>query len=118
VPEDQQGLVARLQQDLGPGRVPGIRYLALDSGVPVRKGYLSLAGPDGVGAIFGMSVVPEARGRGIASGLADALLARARAEGCTRVVLHSTPGAVGMYRRAGFAERCALGFHATTALLH
>jgi GNAT superfamily N-acetyltransferase len=69
IPEDEAPLVAHFQRESGPGRAPGHRYLALVDGAPVAKGYLSLAGPHGVAAIYGMTTLPEARGRGIASGL-------------------------------------------------
>ena len=60
-----------------------------------------------------MSVIPEARGRGIAGGLTTTLLERARALGCRRVVLHSSEIAVAVYRRAGFVENCSLTVYAT-----
>ena len=113
IPPDEQPLVADLQRRLGPGRAPGHRYLARIDGEPVAKGYLSVAGPPGVAALYGMNVVPAARGGGIAAGLTTTLLARARELGCRRVVLHSTPMAVGLYRRAGFGERCPLTVFAT-----
>jgi ribosomal protein S18 acetylase RimI-like enzyme len=117
IPEDEQDLVTELHQYWSPSRVPGHRYLAFTSdGVPIGKGYLSLAGPPGVASIFGMSVVPEARGRGVASTITTAMLSRAKAEGCACVVLHSSEAAVGLYRRAGFAERCELKVYATNSL--
>jgi ribosomal protein S18 acetylase RimI-like enzyme len=63
-----------------------------------------------------MSVLPDARGRGVASGLTTVLLERARDAGCTRVVLHSTDMAVGVYRRASFAERCSMDVFATAPI--
>lgn len=116
IPPDQGELVAEVHRYWGPGRVKGHRYLALRDGVPIGKGYLSLAGPPGVASIYGMSVVPEARGGGVASGLTTTLLERAKAAGCARAVLHSTDMAVGVYRRAGFVERCTIGVFATTSL--
>jgi GNAT superfamily N-acetyltransferase len=113
--DDQQPLVVELQRHLAPGKVPGHRYLARCGGAVVGKGYLSLAGPPGVAAIYGMSVLPHARGRGVAGALTTALLQRARASGCHRAVLHSTAMAVGVYRRAGFVERCELALLASAA---
>jgi ribosomal protein S18 acetylase RimI-like enzyme len=75
-----------------------------------------VAGPPGVGSIYGMAVRPEARGHGIASALTDALLAQARELGCRSVVLHSSEQAVGVYRRAGFVEKCELRFFATAPI--
>ncbi len=116
IPDDEAPLVARFQREWGPGRAPGHRYLALVDGVPVAKGYLSLAGPPGVAAIYAMTTIPEARGRGIASGLTTVLISRARDVGRRRVVLHSSDTAVGVYRRAGFVERCRFTVFATSRL--
>src|SRR5207244_1733579 len=49
-------------------------------------------------------------------GLTAVLLERAREAGCSRVVLHSSEMAEGVYRRAGFVAHCRLPFHATTAV--
>lgn len=116
IPEDEAPLVVEFQREWGPGRAPGHRYLGLVDGVPVAKGYLSLAGPPGVAAIYAMMTVPEARGRGVASGLTTVLIARASELGCLRVVLHSSDMAVGVYRRAGFIERCRFTVFATAPL--
>jgi GNAT superfamily N-acetyltransferase len=116
IPAHERELVAELQRALGPGRVPGHRYLARLDGQAVGKGYLSLAGPAGVAAIYGMSVRPEARGRGIAAGMTAQILRHAKDLGCARAVLHSTPMAVGLYRRIGFVERCPLTVYATAPL--
>lgn len=116
IPGDERDLVAEFHRFWGPGRAPGHRYLALAGGEPVAKAYLSLAGPAGVGSIYGMSVLPEARGRGVAGGLTTTLLRRAEDSGCSRAVLHSTDMAVGVYRRAGFVDRCTIQVFATAAL--
>ena len=116
LPEADAAAVEELQRALAPGRTPGHRYLAFVDGAAVGKGYLSLAGPPGVASLYGMSVLLEARGRGIAGGLTTVLLERARDAGCSRAVLHSSELAVGVYRRAGFVEQCRLPFHATTAV--
>ena len=117
IPEDEQGLVTELHQYWSPSRLTGHRYVAFTpEGVPIGKGYLSLTGPTGVASIFGMSVIPEARGRGVASTITTAMLSRAKDEGCVRAVLHSSEAAVGVYRRAGFVERCELTVYATNSL--
>lgn len=116
LPEKSQALVADLNRFLGPGRLPAHRWLAYVDGRPVGKALLSLAGRPGVGAIYGMSVRPEARGRGIARGLTTTLLRQAQELGCHRVVLHSSEMALDVYRRAGFAEQCALTVYATARL--
>lgn len=109
-------LVAEIQRYWGPGRVGGHRYLARLDGVAVGKAFLSLDGPDGVASIFGMNVTPRARGRGVARGLTAALLERAVAHGCRRVVLHSTEMALGLYGAAGFVERCRIDVFATASI--
>jgi len=52
LPESDSAAVEELQRALAPGRVPGHRYLALVDGSAVGKGYVSLAGPPGVAALF------------------------------------------------------------------
>jgi ribosomal protein S18 acetylase RimI-like enzyme len=114
--EAEEELVYELQRSLGPGRVPGHRYLARIDGTPVGKAYLSLAGTPGVASFYGMSVQPAARGRGIARDLTLTLLGRAQREGCHRVVIHSSTAGLDLYRRMGFAEHCVLPVHASTQL--
>jgi GNAT superfamily N-acetyltransferase len=116
VPEQDRATLAELHRKWGVDGVPGRRFLARIDGEAIGKGYLSLAGPPGVAAIFGMSVRPEARGRGVASGITNVILARARELGCHRVVLHSSAMAVGVYRRAGFEPQCPLTVFATGQL--
>lgn len=112
----QREEMAEIHRLYRPGLAWGHRYLAYYEGRPVGKGYLSTAGPEGVASIYGMSVLPEARGRGVASALTGALLRRAREEGFSRVALHSSEMAEGVYRRAGFAAVCQLTVWATAAL--
>ena len=116
VREEDRDALAELHRELGVDRVPGRRFLAYAGGEAIAKGYLSLAGPPGAAAIYGMSVLPGARGRGVASGLTDAMLTRAKELGCRRAVLHATPVAVGVYRRAGFREQCEMPVWTTAAL--
>jgi GNAT superfamily N-acetyltransferase len=116
LPEESRDLVAEVNRFWGPGKAPVHRWVAYLEGRPVGKTLLSLAAPDGVAAIYGMSVRPEARGRGVASGLTTTALEKARSLGRRRVVLHSTEMAVGVYARAGFVERCPLAVYATTRL--
>jgi GNAT superfamily N-acetyltransferase len=116
LPEHARELVTELNRFWGPGRLAAHRWVAFADGRAVGKGLLSLAAPPGVAAIYGMSVLPEARGRGVASGLTAVMLERARALGCRRVVLHSSQMAAGVYRRAGFVERCTFTVYATAPL--
>jgi ribosomal protein S18 acetylase RimI-like enzyme len=108
--------IRRLNRHLFHQRVHSRRWLAYIDGAPVGKGYLSLAGPPGVAAIFGMSVRPDARGHGIAGALTHTLIEQARTLECHKVVLHASDMAIGLYRRAGFAPRCTLTFYATAPL--
>jgi ribosomal protein S18 acetylase RimI-like enzyme len=114
--EDDRPQITDLNRYWSGERAKGRRWLAFLEGRPVGKAYLSLVGPPGVAAIYGMSVRPEARGHGIAGSLTQAMLVQAQALGCRRVVLHSTEMAAGIYRRAGFTERCPLTFFATAPI--
>ena len=117
LPAEARELVGELSRFWAPGRVPAHRWVAYDErDRPIGKALLSLAAPPGVAGIYGMSVRPEARGRGVARGLTVTLLERARRLGCRRVVLHSSEMAVGLYARAGFVERCSFTVYATARL--
>ena len=116
VPDEEAASVAELHRGILPDRFPGQRFLALVDGEPVGKAYLSWPGPPGVASIYGMSVLPSARGRGVAGALTGAMLADVRARGLERVVLHATDMAVGVYARAGFRPCGGADVYATTAL--
>lgn len=116
LPQEWRQLVADLNAFWGPGKGPAHRWVAYVDGRPVGKALLSLAAPEGVAAIYGMSVRPEARGSGLASGLTTTLLRRAQDIGCRRVVLHATEMAAGVYARAGFLAHCPLNVYATTEI--
>jgi len=117
VPAESHALVEELNSYWGPARAPVHRWIVLDdSGLPIGKALLSLAAPPGVAAIYGMSVMPEARGRGVASALTGTLVDRAEALGCHRVVLHASEMAIGVYERAGFVKQCELPVYASAAL--
>jgi hypothetical protein len=110
-----RGNVARLNRHWSGPQARGRRWLALLDGRPVGKGYPSVAGPSGVAAIFGMSVRPEARqgdrrsldtdagGTGQGPGLSEGRPALER-------------DGHGVYRRAGFVERCRLPLVATARI--
>lgn len=116
LPPEAQAMVASLNRFWGPGRLPAYRWVAYIDDQPVGKALLSLAAPEGIAAVYGMSVTPEARGRGIAGDLTTTLLQRAKTLGCRRVVLHSSKNAVKVYRRAGFVDCCDMTVYATAPL--
>lgn len=60
---------------------------------------------DGTAGIYHIEVVPEARGKGIASWLTAAAIGLAADRDAQRVVLTATPLALGLYRRLGFTAR-------------
>jgi ribosomal protein S18 acetylase RimI-like enzyme len=114
--ESSRPHIERLNRYWFGARAKGRRWVAYLDGAPVGKGYLSLAGPPGVAAIFGMSVRPEARGRGIAGALTTTLIKQAKELGFRQVVLHSSDMAVSLYRGAGFVEHCTFDFYATAPI--
>ncbi len=116
LPPESQAMVASLNRFWGPGKLPAHRWVAYIDEIPVGKALLSLAAPKGVAAVYGMSVTPEARGRGVAGDLTTTLLERAKGLGCQRVVLHSSEVAVNVYRRAGFTDCCSMTVFATAPL--
>lgn len=117
VPQESHALVEEVNRYWGPGRAPVHRWVAFDeAGKPIGKALLSLAAPPGVAGIYGMSVTPEARGKGVASTLTNILLERAQSLGCERVVLHSSEIAVGIYERAGFIRQCRMPVYADATL--
>ena len=116
VPEEEQDAVAELHRAISPDRFPGQRFLALLDGRPVGKAYLSWPGPPGVASLYGMSVLPEARGRGVAMALTREMILHAQELGCHRMALHATDMAMGAYRKVGF-ELCATATVYATAPL-
>ena len=105
LPDEARPLVAELNRTWT--REHGVhRWVAYDGAQAVGKGLLLVEGD--LASIFGMSVRPEARGKGVATGLTSTLTERARELGCRRVVLHSSEMAIGVYRRAGFEDRCEI----------
>jgi ribosomal protein S18 acetylase RimI-like enzyme len=93
-----------------------LRWVAYADDEPAGKSVLSLVGGGDTAAIFGVFVPERFRGRGIASGLMDEVISRARDLGLRRLVLHSTEMAVGMYRRIGFRDVAPFHVHATAGL--
>lgn len=78
------------------GALVAVAWLALAERVPGQTGLSRLFGD--VQAVY---VVPEARGRGVASAVVRALLADAAATGLEHVTVHANEAAAGLYQRAG-----------------
>ncbi|MDA3803789.1 MULTISPECIES: GNAT family N-acetyltransferase [Clavibacter] len=80
------------------GVVVGLAWLALTDRPPTPDDLSRVAGD-----VQSVYVVPELRGSGTGSRLVAALLDDARAAGCRYVRVHSSPRAIAVYARAGFA---------------
>ena len=115
VPEDARDLIEQFNRYWTGARSPGIRFVAYLDGTAVGKLFMNLVELPIV-SIYGVAVVPAARGLGIATALMTRALARAKGSGATRAVLHSSAMAVSLYRRMGFAERCTFDVYATGPL--
>ncbi len=88
-------------------RTTGRLFLARDDEQHVVGTAAGLFGENGHLDLVGMFVAAEARGRGCAELLLDAVVAVARTDGATRVVLHVTDGNVAAarcYSCYGFTE--------------
>ncbi|KQY60033.1 hypothetical protein ASD11_11080 [Aeromicrobium sp. Root495] len=82
-----------------------VTVLVVDGGVPVATAALRRLGDDV--EVKRMFVVPEARGRGIAGALLEAVEVQAEAEGARRVLLHTgerQTAALTLYRRRGYLD--------------
>lgn len=101
--ESQVAVVARAGEaeaaGMAVGTAIGMAWLALVPRVP-RPGGSARRWAD----VQSVYVVPEQRGRGIGSALVGAALEHARLLGASRVTVHSSPRAVPVYQRLGFAS--------------
>jgi GNAT superfamily N-acetyltransferase len=109
---------------MGDPDLPAYRYVK-SWGRPGDAGVVAFTGPNPYGAAwyrlfpasapgFGfvdeetpeltIAVVPSHRGHGTGGELLEALLARARGEGFTRISLSAEPGQTGFYEKHGFRE--------------
>lgn len=91
-------------------------WLALHDGVPVAKIIMQRVAE--VAGLYGVATKPEARGQGLARTLTLHALHEARASGCTRAVLHSTPMAQALYERLGFRTYGMFRIFAAPGALH
>jgi GNAT superfamily N-acetyltransferase len=85
-------------------------FAALEAGAPIGICSLTLAwstfaGGAPIGMLEDFYVLPEYRHRGVARSLVDRILAEARAEGCSSVVVGCTDSDEAMYRALGFTQR-------------
>ena len=116
VPENERHMIEALNRHWTGERSPGVRLVAYLDGQAVGKCFANLEDLPSWVAIYGVAVRPEARGHGVATALMSEAIARGRAAGAKRAVLHSSSMALSMYRRMGFVERCSLPVFATAAL--
>ncbi|MGR7920910.1 GNAT family N-acetyltransferase [Zobellella denitrificans] len=82
------------------------------AGLPALHREYEIAGPCDRLYLHDLAVSPRAHGLGVGKGLVDALLDRARAQGCARISLVSVQGSEGFWARFGFrplrnADLCA-----------
>ncbi len=110
--------------NLGEADIPASRYVdrwgrmgdtvvvALDESRPVGAAWFRLYPPGSPGYGFvdaqtpelTIAVVPSHRGHGTGGELLEALLARAREDGFTRISLSAEPGQTGFYGQHGFRD--------------
>jgi GNAT superfamily N-acetyltransferase len=115
VPEADRATIQIMNRHWTGGRSPGVRLVAYVDGKPVGKLFLNLASlPDA--AVYGVAVIPEARGRGIASEMLETAMNWAQGVGAMRMVLHSSPMGRPVYEKFGFAAHCPIPIYATAPL--
>jgi ribosomal protein S18 acetylase RimI-like enzyme len=97
------GVVERYGDLLATGRE--LRCYVARMGRRAVASVVAMVDPDGaVVGLWNLATLPDARRRGAATAITIAALEDARADGCRRAVLASTPAAVSLYRRLGFRE--------------
>lgn len=80
------------------GEIVGMAWLAVAPRVPSPRAFERRNGD-----VQSVYVAPELRGSGVGGRLIDALVEAARAIGVERITVHSSPEAVPVYERHGFA---------------
>jgi GNAT superfamily N-acetyltransferase len=113
VPEDERHMIQTLNRHWTGERNPGMRFVAYADRTPVAKLFLNLSELPARTSVFGVAVVPEARGKGLATAMMAHAMNIARELGARKMVLHSSGMARRLYLRMGFTERCQLPVFAT-----
>lgn len=85
------------------GTVVGMTWLAVTLRVPSARAFDRASGD-----LQCAYVRPDLRNDGVGARLVRAVLDRAKEQGLERVTVHSSPGAVRFYKRAGFATEDVL----------
>jgi ribosomal protein S18 acetylase RimI-like enzyme len=86
----------------GLGATPWKMYLGRLNGQPVASNMLFCGG--GVASIYGVAVIPTARGKGIGAAISLKPLLEARQQGYRHGVLFSTDMGLRTYERIGFRD--------------
>lgn len=94
------------------GRGPLFHFLGLWKGEPVAASSVFLAG--GAAGLYNVTVLPEARQKGIGAAMTVAPLLKARSLGYSLGILHSTPMGMPLYKKLGFKEYCRIGHYMRT----
>lgn len=81
------------------GEIVGMAWLAFGVRVPSPRAF-DRRNAD----VQSVYVAPALRGSGVGGRLIDAVIAQARAAGAERITVHSSPEAVRVYERHGFAQ--------------
>lgn len=114
VPDEQRATIHTLNRYWGPGpRSPGTRLVAYVGAKAVAKLFLNLSELPERCSVYGVSVLPEARGKGLATAMMVEALSKAKGLGARTCVLHSSNMALPLYKRLGFVEHCVLSVFAT-----
>jgi ribosomal protein S18 acetylase RimI-like enzyme len=113
IPDSDRDRVRTLNRHWTGERSFGIRLVAYAGAKPIAKLFLSLGEMPRRASVYGVAVLPEARGKGLATAMMARAMALAKEQGARKMVLHASQMAQNLYRRMNFAERCRLLVYAT-----